>query len=129
VLDNVKKADHPATTARAQPGQERRMDGATPWQRLKGPGAYPVEYAAWLLNPLRYLIMPPGRIVGRLRLSSTKRRASCARADVFHRPRRPAIRNRVTGMELDDYAKRAGLAKGESWSGWLVKTFNYRKPA
>jgi hypothetical protein len=37
--------------------------------------------------------------------------------------------DRVTGMELDDYAKRAGLAKGESWSGWLVKTFNYRKPA
>jgi hypothetical protein len=29
----------------------------------------------------------------------------------------------------DDHAKRAGLAKGESWSGWLVKTFNYRKPA
>jgi len=26
-------------------------------------------------------------------------------------------------------AKRAGLAKGESWSAWLVKTFNYRKPA
>jgi hypothetical protein len=25
--------------------------------------------------------------------------------------------------------KRAGLAKGESWSAWLVKTFNYRKPA
>jgi len=46
---------------------------ATPWQRLKGPGAYPVEYATWLLNPLRYLIMPPGRIVGRLRLLPTDR--------------------------------------------------------
>jgi hypothetical protein len=22
---------------------------------------YPVEYARWLLNPLRYLIMPPSR--------------------------------------------------------------------
>src|SRR5436305_4345406 len=42
---------------------------ATSWQRLKGRGVYPVEYAAWLLNPLRYLIMPPGRIVRRLRLS------------------------------------------------------------
>ena len=37
--------------------------------------------------------------------------------------------DRVNGMELDDHAKRAGLAKGESWSGLLVKTFNYRKPA
>jgi SAM-dependent methyltransferase len=43
----------------------------TPWQRLTGPGAYPVEYARWLLNPLRYLIMPPGRVVGRLKLSPT----------------------------------------------------------
>jgi hypothetical protein len=33
---------------------------ATPWQRLTGPGMYPVEYARWLLNPLRYLTMPPG---------------------------------------------------------------------
>jgi hypothetical protein len=33
---------------------------ATPWQRLTGPGMYPVEYARRLLNPLRYLTMPPG---------------------------------------------------------------------
>ncbi len=52
----------------------RRTDeGATPWQRLTGPGIYPLEYAAWLLNPLRYLIMPPGLIVGRLRLLPTDR--------------------------------------------------------
>jgi uncharacterized protein len=193
------------------------MDGATPWQRLKGPGAYPVEYAAWLLNPLRYLIMPPGRIVGRLRLSSTDRvlevgcgpgffspavarwlsaghltlldaqapmlamaivrleqdglanfTGVCAGADslpfadaafdvVFMiavlgevPDRVSAVReaarvlrpggcfssteaagdpDRVSGMELDDHAKRADLAKGESWSSLLVKTFNYRKPA
>jgi len=46
---------------------------ATAWQRLKGPGLYPVEYASWLLNPLRYLIVPPGRIVGRLQLLPTDR--------------------------------------------------------
>jgi SAM-dependent methyltransferase len=46
---------------------------ATAWQRLKGPGIYPVEYASWLLNPLRYLIAPPDRIVRRLRLLSTDR--------------------------------------------------------
>src|ERR1051326_6625081 len=46
---------------------------ATSRQRLTGPGPYPVEYAGWLLNPLRYLIMPPGRIVGRLRLLPTDR--------------------------------------------------------
>ena len=34
---------------------------------------YPVEYARWLLNPLRYLIMPPRRIVGRLQLSPADR--------------------------------------------------------
>jgi hypothetical protein len=34
---------------------------------------YPVEYARWLLNPLRYLIIPPGRIVDRLQLSPTDR--------------------------------------------------------
>src|SRR5215470_14635402 len=31
---------------------------ATAWQRFTGPGMYPVEYARWLLNPLRYLTMP-----------------------------------------------------------------------
>ena len=46
---------------------------ATAWQRLKGPGLSPVEYASWLLNPLRYLIVPPGRIVGRLQLLPTDR--------------------------------------------------------
>jgi ubiquinone/menaquinone biosynthesis C-methylase UbiE len=34
---------------------------------------YPVEYAAWLLNPLRRLIAPPGRIADRLQLASTDR--------------------------------------------------------
>jgi ubiquinone/menaquinone biosynthesis C-methylase UbiE len=34
---------------------------------------YPVEYARWLLNPLRYLMMPPGRIARRLQLPSTDR--------------------------------------------------------
>jgi ubiquinone/menaquinone biosynthesis C-methylase UbiE len=34
---------------------------------------YPVEYATWLVNPLRYLIMRPSRIVARLRLLPTDR--------------------------------------------------------
>jgi ubiquinone/menaquinone biosynthesis C-methylase UbiE len=34
---------------------------------------YPVEYAGWLLNPLRYLISPPSRIAERLQLSSADR--------------------------------------------------------
>jgi ubiquinone/menaquinone biosynthesis C-methylase UbiE len=46
---------------------------ATAWQRLTGPGMYPVEYARWLLNPLRYLTMPPGRIIRRLQLAPTDR--------------------------------------------------------
>src|SRR5215470_17309934 len=46
---------------------------ATAWRRLTRPGPYPVEYAGWLLNPLRYLIMPPGRIIGRLQLRPTDR--------------------------------------------------------
>jgi ubiquinone/menaquinone biosynthesis C-methylase UbiE len=29
---------------------------------------YPVEYARWLLNPLRYLIIPPRRMANRLQL-------------------------------------------------------------
>jgi len=43
----------------------------TAWRRLAGKGMYPIEYASWLLSPLRYLVMPPRRIVDRLELSST----------------------------------------------------------
>jgi len=46
---------------------------ATPWRRLIGPGMYPVEYASWLVNPLRNLIAPPGRIADRLELAPTDR--------------------------------------------------------
>lgn len=46
---------------------------ATPWQRVKGPGMYPVEYAGWLLNPLRHLVAPPGRVADRLKLSPSDR--------------------------------------------------------
>jgi len=45
----------------------------TPWRRLTGRGIYPVEYAGWLLNPLRHLIASPRRIADRLALSSTDR--------------------------------------------------------
>jgi ubiquinone/menaquinone biosynthesis C-methylase UbiE len=36
--------------------------------------------------------------------------------------------DRVKRTELDAFAALAGLEKGESWSGLLVKTFNYNKP-
>ena len=41
---------------------------------------------------------------------------------------RSRIRHRVKRTELDAFAALAGLEKGESWSGLLVKTFNYNKP-
>jgi len=188
----------------------------TPWQRLKGPGMYPVEYAAWLLNPLRYLIVPPGRIVDRLQLLPADRVLEVGCGPGFFSPaiarrltaghltlldaqvptlkmaaqhlgkhgltnftsisglaeslpfadaafdvvfmvtilgevpdRATAIRevarilrpggrfssteaagdpDRVKRTELDAFAALAGLEKGESWSGLLVKTFNYNKP-
>jgi ubiquinone/menaquinone biosynthesis C-methylase UbiE len=181
------------------------------------PGMYPVEYARWLLNPLRYLTMPPGRMVGRLQLSPTDRvleigcgpsffsaavarslvtghltlldaqapmlemaaqrldqqritnfTSICGLADalpftdaVFDvvfmitvlgevpdrasamreaaRVLRPGGRfsstealgdpDRVKQTELDELAALAGLVKGESWTGLLVQTFNYSKPA
>jgi len=189
---------------------------ATPWQRFTGRGIYPVEYARWLLNPLRYLITPPGRIVSRLQLLPTDRvlevgcgpgffspavahrlsaghltlfdaqapmlemalqrlekqrltnvSSVCGSADnlpfadalfdvVFMvtvlgevadravavreaaRVLRPSGRfssteaagdpDRVKREELDELAGLAGLAKAESWSGFLVQTFNYNKP-
>ncbi len=177
---------------------------------------YPVEYAAWLLNPLRYLIAPPSRIADRLQLLPTDRvlevgcgpgffspaiarRLTAGRLtlldaqtpmlkmaaqrlgkrgftnftsvssqaeslpfakEVFDvvfmitvlgevRNRTAAIKeiarvlrpggrfssteavgdpDRVKPTELDMLAALAGLEKGESWPGLLVKTFNYSKP-
>jgi protein-L-isoaspartate O-methyltransferase len=70
---------------------------ATPWQRLRGPGMYPVEYAAWLLNPLRYLIAPPSRIADRLRLSPTDRVLEVGCGPGFFSP---AIARRLTAGQL-----------------------------
>jgi len=177
---------------------------------------YPVEYASWLLHPLRYLILPPGRVTRRLRLLSTDRVLEVGCGPGFFSPAvarrlsrghltlldaqvpmlnmaaqrlkkhglgsftavsglaeslpfanaafdvvfmitvlgevrdraiavkesarvlRPGGRfssteavgdpDRVGRTELDELAVRAGLAKGESWSGLLVKTFNYSRP-
>jgi SAM-dependent methyltransferase len=197
-------------------GDERGVGNT--WQRFTGRGMYPVEYARWLLNPLRYLIMPPSRIVDRLQLLPTDRvleigcgpgffspviarRLSggqltlfdaqapmlemalqrlqkqqlanftgiCGSADSLPfsdsafdlvllitagRARLPSWRlpdrtprqvraSRDPGFlvlrstknvhraetELDELAALAGLAKRESWSGLLVQTFNYNKPA
>src|SRR5579872_5076883 len=49
----------------------RRTHRTTAWQRLAGKGIYPVEYASWLLSPLRHLVTPPRRLAARLELSST----------------------------------------------------------
>ena len=38
------------------------------WERLAGPGRYPVAHAGWLVHPLRRLILPPERLVRRLGL-------------------------------------------------------------
>lgn len=189
---------------------------ASPWQRLKGPGMYPVEYAAWLLNPSRCLIVPPGRIVDRLQLSPADRVLEVGCGPGFFSPAiarkltaghltlldaqapmltmaaqrlekhgltnytsisglaeslpfsdaafdvvfmvavlgevpdraiaikeiarvlRPGGRlssteavgdpDRVKRTEWDALATLTGLEKSESWSGLLVKTFNYSKP-
>ncbi len=41
--------------------------------RFAGKGVYPVEYAHWLLNPVRHLIFPAGRLVRRLHVRPTDR--------------------------------------------------------
>jgi ubiquinone/menaquinone biosynthesis C-methylase UbiE len=50
---------------------DSKKSEATPLSRLTGKGIYPVEYAGWLLNPLRRVITPPSRIVRRLGLKPT----------------------------------------------------------
>jgi ubiquinone/menaquinone biosynthesis C-methylase UbiE len=42
-----------------------------PFQRVRGKGMYPHEYAGWLLSPLRNLILPASRLVRRLGLKPT----------------------------------------------------------
>ena len=84
---------------------------ATPWQRLTGRGMYPVEYARWLLNPLRYLIMPPGRIVGRLQLLPTDRVLEVGCGPGFFSP---AIARRLSAgylSILDAQAPILGMAR------------------
>jgi ubiquinone/menaquinone biosynthesis C-methylase UbiE len=56
-----------------------------------------VEYAKWLINPLRFLIMPPGRIVGRLRLLPTDRVLEVGCGPGFFSP---AIARRVSAGQL-----------------------------
>jgi ubiquinone/menaquinone biosynthesis C-methylase UbiE len=58
---------------------------------------YPVEYAAWLLNPLRYLIAPPSRIADRLQLSPTDRVLEVGRGPGFLSP---VIARRLTAGHL-----------------------------
>lgn len=81
---------------------------ATAWQRLTSPGMYPVEYARWLLNPLRYLTMPPGRIVGRLQLSPTDRVLDVGCGPGFFSP---AIAHRLSAGQLTLFDAQAPMLK------------------
>ncbi len=49
---------------------ETGVHSTSAWQRIAGKGIYPVEYANWLLSPLRYLLAPPRRMADRLELST-----------------------------------------------------------
>lgn len=50
-------------------GRYRAVNSSgTAWERFKGRGMYPVEYAGWLLSPFRHLIAPTGTIARRLDL-------------------------------------------------------------
>ncbi len=35
----------------------------SPWRRVAGRGLYPVEYASWLISPLRRLLPSPERLI------------------------------------------------------------------
>ncbi len=50
---------------------ERRENRTELLARLRGPGVYPIQYASWLLNPLRHLICPTWLILRRLQLKPT----------------------------------------------------------
>jgi SAM-dependent methyltransferase len=67
---------------------------------------YPVEYARWLLNPLRYLIIPPGRIVDRLQLSPTDRVLEVGCGPGFFSP---AIARRLSAGHLTIFDAQAPM--------------------
>jgi ubiquinone/menaquinone biosynthesis C-methylase UbiE len=71
--------------------------GATDWERVKGPGVYPVAYAGWLVSPLRNLISPASRIVGRLGLRAESRVLEIGCGPGFFSP---AIARKLTSGHL-----------------------------
>jgi ubiquinone/menaquinone biosynthesis C-methylase UbiE len=83
---------------------------ATPWRRLSGPGMYPVEYAAWLLHPLRRLIAPPSRIIHRLHLVPTGRVLEVGCGPAFFSPTAARILARGHLVLLDAQPTMLGLA-------------------
>jgi len=58
---------------------------------------YPVEYASWLVSPLRNLIAPPGRIVDRLQLAATDRVLEVGCGPGFFSP---TVAHRLTDGQL-----------------------------
>jgi hypothetical protein len=69
-------------------------------------------------------------MVGRLQLLPADRAARVLRpGGRFSSTEALGDPDRVKQTELDELAALAGLVKRESWSGLLVQTFNYSKPA
>jgi len=74
--------------------------------RLRGPGVYPVEFAGWLLNPLRHLICPASLVVRRLRLKPSDRVLEIGSGPGYFSP---SIARRLTDGQLTLFDMQAGM--------------------
>jgi ubiquinone/menaquinone biosynthesis C-methylase UbiE len=81
-------------------------DRVTPWERVKGRGMYPIEYAGWLLSPLRNLIAPAARIVSRLGLQPGDRVLEIGCGPGFFSP---TVAQRLTSGRLTLFDAQEGM--------------------
>jgi len=84
----------------------KNKDKADAFARLRGPGVYPVEFAGWLLNPVRHLICPAGLIVRRLRLKPSDRVLEIGSGPGYFSP---SIARRLTAGQLTLFDMQAGM--------------------